>query len=224
MSNAIMKAVNRRWAKLHNHQCPECGGNTECRDAECEVTEDRVGHAFDGEERVCKACSRIPFLDLRPITRQPDRFLTTVKLYHDHFRGKEWIIMGQARLVRQERGWSSGPGRWAFDAYLPEDVTDFEHDSAFAIRMSLVGVEFKSTYNGYTEVVAIIDPVDFDGFNVPPVGYNPMKSGHQRDRCKESHIIVPEDGYVPKHNADLFKLARGRFVEITFGVPPKEGD
>jgi len=224
-SPAIRRAVRKRWGNLHIHQCSECGGTTECRDEECEVKEARIGCGHEGDKRECEECKRFPFLDLRGITREPDRHLTRVKLYHDHFRGKEWIIMGQARLVARDR--SQGPSVWTFDAYLPANVTDFEHDSAYAIRMGLVGVEFKNVYYGHTEIVAVIDPMDFEGFHVPSPGYNPMKleGAHQcmSDHCKrEPHIVVPEGNYVPPNNVDLFRMVRGRFVEITFGVPPKE--
>jgi hypothetical protein len=224
MSKAIRKAVGRRWTKQHTHRCPECGYHTECRDDECVVEDARVGGGYDGDERECSACLRFPFSDLRAVTRESERYLTRVKLYHDHFRSKEWFIMGQARLTKQAR--ENGPSRWTFDAYLAEGATDFEHDSAYAIRMGLIGVEFKSIYYGHTEVVAVIDPIDFDGFCVPPPGYNPMKLPDaekcEDDHCKgEPHIIVPEGHYVPPNDAELFKKVRGRFIEITFGVPPK---
>jgi hypothetical protein len=41
------------------------------------------------------------------------------------------------------------------------------------------------------------------------------------EHCEELHIIVPEGNYVPPNDVELFKMVRGRFVEITFGVPPK---
>ena len=213
----------KRWSKLHHHRCPECGGNTECRDGACKVKEARVGLGYDGEERECDWCQRFPLIDLRAVTRQSDRYMTTVRLHRDHFRSKEWIVMGQARLVARYR--SQGPTIWTFDAYLTEGVTDFEHDSAYAIRIPLVGVEFRSVYYGQTEVIAAIDPMDFEGFHVPPPGYNPMKhpDAHEckSEHCEEPHVIVPEGNYVPPNNVELFKMVRGRFVEITFGVPPK---
>lgn len=216
--------MKKRWTKLHSHRCPECGGTTECRDSECEVKEARVGLGYEGEERVCVSCERFPFIDLRAVTRASDRFLTTVKLYHDHFRGKEWIVMGQARLTRRDS--SHGPTVWTFDSYLPEGVTDVEHDSGFAIRMALIGVEFRSVYYGRTEIRAVIDPMDFEGFHVPPPGYNPMElpDAHEckSEHCEEPHVIVPEGNYVPPSNVELSKMVRGRFVEITFGVPPRD--
>lgn len=226
-SPAIRKAVRRRWSSLHDHSCPECHGTSECRDEECEVQEARVGGGYEGEARECEWCKRFPFIDLRAITREPDRHLTTIKLFRDHFRGKEWIVMGQARLIARDR--SQGPSVWTFDAYLPVGVTDFEHDSAYAIRIPLIGVEFRSIYYGHTEIVAVIDPMNYDGFHVPPPGYNPMKldDAHEckSDYCKdEPHIIVPEGNYVPPTNKELFKMVRGRFVEITFGVPPERTD
>ena len=134
--------------------------------------------------------------------------------------------MGQARLFQTNN--SNRPPIWVFDSYLSEGATDFEHDSAFALRMGLVGVEFRSVYYGHSEIIAVIDPQGFDDFCVPPVGYNPMKDPDavqcEDAMCKkhEPHIIVPEGNYTPPRSADLFKMVRGRFVEITFGVPPKE--
>jgi hypothetical protein len=219
-----------RWQRRHGHRCPECYEEFECNEGACEI-EEKKPHGYKGEDRVCANCAQFPLIDLRPITREPDRYQTVVKLFHGHFRSKRWLILGQARLQRHGR--SHGPSLWIFDSYLTEGVTDFEHDSAFALRMGLIGVEFRGILYGHTEVQAIIDPQDRDGFHVPQPGYNPMElpdaeqcdgGKHCKWGDKEPHVIVPEGNYVPPSDRELYRKVRGRFVEITFGVPPRETD
>jgi hypothetical protein len=165
-------------------------------------------------------------VDLRPITRESDRYQTVVRIYRDGFRHKRWIVLGQAALERRGDGFDK-PLRWDFEAYLTEGVTDFEHDSARAIRIPLIAVEFKHVWYGHAEFNAVIDPMNGRGFHVPPPGYNPMELPETRQcthpECKdEPHLVVPEGHYVPPTNEELFKKVAGRYVQIIFGVPRKE--
>ena len=211
---------------FHEHKCPECFRYTECGNRDCK-TEEHSTHRPQGEERICPQCEMFPLVDLRSITRRPDKHLTIVRIFHDRslHRSKKWIVMGQARLVKRQ---GSGIRPWTLDAYL-ENATDFEHDSAYAISLGLLAVEFDSIYYGRTEINAVIDPHDIDSFCVPPPGYNPMELPDAvpctDKRCIEAdgpHIIVPENYYSPPVNRELFPAARGRFVKITFGVPSDE--
>jgi len=209
--------MTRRRNPLHRHNCPECGYMTECRE-DCGVEYGKVG-----DKRTCPFCEAFPLIDLRPITRESGRYQTVVRLYRDQFYSKRWIIFGQGRLIKVSR---AGISQWICDAYLTEGVTDFEHDSAYAISIPLVGVEFQGIYYGCSEFSAIINAQSPDGFNVPCTGYDPMSLPNARTctsgRCEDDpHIIVPEGHYIPPHNADLFKQVGGRFVQITFGVPKR---
>lgn len=212
----------------HMHKCPECQMTVECYDKKCAIIKDsEISYSRFGEEQVCPQCKKFPLIDLRPITRGPDKYETVVRIFHHDrslHRSKKWIIMGQASLVKNDRNSMLGIRIWTLKAYLSNGTTDCEHDSAFAINMALLAVDFNSVFYGHTELNAIIDPHDVSSFHVPSPGYNPMEHPAAVEctieRCIEAdgpHIIVPN--YVPPVNEKLFQLARGRFVQIMFGVP-----
>jgi len=108
-------------------------------------------------------------------------------------------------------------------------VTDFEHDSAHAFNLTLLGVGFEEVTFGLTTVTAVISPRSSENFKVPVPGYNPMEHADTKEckyypNCKRNpHLIIPEQFYQPPCNTSLFKIMAGMAVEITFGTPVKEG-
>ncbi len=208
----------------HYHRCPACGTHTECINKLCD-TEEQRNRELKGEERVCSWCKSLPLLDLRGITREPDRHLTVVHLFRNSHRKKRWITLGQSSLRKLNS--HGGPTRWLFESYL-DNATDFEHDSAYAIRIGLVAVEFDDVYYGQSTFTGIINTRP-DNFHVPTPGYDPRKLAEtvpcDEKRCTEvggPHVIVPEDFYVPPTNQKLFERVAGHYVEIMFGVPVEE--
>ena len=171
-----------------------------------------------------------PKTDLRSITRDSERCLTTVILHADWETRVTWLEFGQASLHRQKE--SRHDGRWRLEAYLTEGVTDFEHDSAYALKLPLIGLQLNDLAVHYhsTHLVAWVDPEDSDNFRVPDPGYNPAKHKDayvcKDKRClderKKGHIIIPEGFYVPPVNQELYKLVRGKRVEIRIGPTFKE--
>lgn len=153
--------------------------------------------------------SDVPFLDLTSIT-QPGLF-TKVEISDDHFgsRVKPWMYLRQTRLRPMGGGDCE---RWRFSAFLT-DATDNEHDSAYAMTISLVGLRF--LYADYVVVWAgFVEPTTAAYCRVPPVGYNPAADPKARvcDRCDEKHVVVPY--YQPPVDLELFQLVRGRLVRI----------
>jgi hypothetical protein len=177
----------------------------------------------DLKDGICKKClaKRVEPVDLRAITRNSDKIITRIYVCDSfHTRQQRWITLGECKLMRPvERS----PMRWLLAAYLTDGVTDFEHDSAYALRLPLLALHFDMWEMGQAWFYAIIDPNDPDEFHVPPPGYNPMehkearlcKEGHCK---KEPHIIVPEDFYTPPHDAKLYRKVACRPVLITIGV------
>jgi hypothetical protein len=170
--------------------------------------------------------------DLREISRESDICSTVVRLSLDWNRDDarppviDWLKFGQANLRRQID--SSHDGRYRLEAYLKEGVTDFEHDSAYALRLPLVGVQLSTLPVLYhnTILVGWVDSAqdeDYEDFHVPRPGYNPMKhpEAHicKSEYCKrdEEHIIVPEGFYVPPFDQELFDFVKGKRVEIIMG-------
>lgn len=169
--------------------------------------------------------------DLREITRNPELCLTEVWIQTswDTQSRIKWLICGQSKLIPQR---DHRDGRWRLEAYLPDGVTDFEHDSGYAFKLPLIGVEFEmvdyhqATFHGW------VDPNDQDDFRVPRPGYNPMKHP-QAKKCKPSeycpggHMIVPEGFWAgPPTDIELWKAVQGKKVQIYISpvYPPEENE
>ena len=157
----------------------------------------------------------IPTLDLRKYCRSSDVVETNVFLKWDWRSQHEflWLKLGEVRLNQRES--SHNRHLWRFDAYL-EEATDFEHDSAYILRMELIGVTFESLYYGRTNITAFINPnldlnENFDTFNVPSEGYDPYAEG------KQPHKVVVEGNYLPPNNPDLYEKIKGKRIEIRTG-------
>ncbi|KKK69814.1 hypothetical protein LCGC14_2930290 [marine sediment metagenome] len=159
----------------------------------------------------------IEYTDLRSITRSSDIARTTIGIYmgakwegYDAFN--PWLEFGVCE-VRNEENLC-----WII-ARLDYGVTDFEHDSAYALRFPLIGLKFSRVYGHYTCLKAYVDPNNVEEFHVPGPGYNPvaLENAHECSDCEESHIIVPEGYYVPPVNKELYEKVRGREVEIRIG-------
>lgn len=180
-------------------------------------------------ERIA-AFGKVETVDLRSITRRSDKCLTTVmlQLTWDEREKVKWLVFGEAHIQKFER-----KGQYLLKAYLPAGVTDFEHDSAYAFRLPLMGLEMDELFLSYhqTRLRAIVDPNNSDDFRVPRPGYDPLKMEGTHtckayDQCKEKpHLIVPEGFYAgPPFDRKLFELVRGKRVEIIVGQPHDEED
>lgn len=171
--------------------------------------------------------------DLRDITRESDLCETIVRLSLDWNRDSvrrpeiDWLKFGQAQLCRQKE--SSFEGCWRLEAYLKEGVTDFEHDSAKALSLPLVGVQLAPIGIDYhrTHLIAWVDSSqdDYENFHVPRPGYNPMAHPKayicESEHCEAPHPIVPEGFYIPPFDVELFNFVRGKKVEIIVGPVQK---
>ncbi len=166
--------------------------------------------------------------DLRAICRRSDTCITKVYLCLQGRRQDfEWLVLGEAQLGGLDRSSKS----WLLTAYLTAGVTDFEHDSGYALRLPLIGVQLDSVSYHSTCIVAYVNPElsDFSpDFRVPRPGYNPMEheDAIKCQECKgDSHIIVPEGHYCPPFDKELFESVGGKRVEIHIGpVVPEEDE
>ena len=183
--------------------------------------------------------------DLSSITRRPDRFFTTVDidLGWDEDSGDRrklrWLTFGECELRVDGK---DGDAR--LEAHLKGSTCDFEHDTAWALQLPLIGVKLAEVgvWHSRTHFTAWVHP-DAGGtmpnFHVPCPGYNPMKhpgattcdgiyDEKKRKYCKwndgKKHIIVPEGFYVPPFDAELYEAVRGKRVEITTGPKLVEVD
>lgn len=179
-------------------------------------------------------------IDLRSICRQPNRYGVTVFLVNRLGRGTGWLRLGQANLERNDRSSSPIENFWTLSARMGsrnenESVpTDFEHDTAYACKLPLIGVEFKSFRYHTATFTGWIYPSDdtasdgFHEFHVPRNGYDPRKHPKavmcQDKDCLDAgvengggpHVIIPEDFFVPPFDPELYEAVKGRPVEILF--------
>lgn len=174
--------------------------------------------------------------DLRGITSDTKRCISIVTLDMGvNERGSEtklkWLVFGAA-MLKQAR--DNFDGRWFLEAYM-KDATDFEHDSALALRLPLIGLRICRVRHQHTIMAAWVDPnedVSSDGrwaeFHVPRAGYDPTKHPEacvcKTGQCKSKpHPMVPPGFYVPPFDLDLYMAVRGKKVEITLGLTDEDG-
>jgi hypothetical protein len=146
-----------------------------------------------------------------------------------------WLKFGEATLRHPS---DRRDGRWNLEARMGLGATDPEHDTAFALRLPLIGVEFEWADHHQFRFHAFVDPSldpndEHNGFHVPLPGYDPTKhpNAHQcngKRNCKwgdgEPHVIVPEGFYVPPYLGSLYKLVAGKRVEIILGKAPERDE
>lgn len=153
--------------------------------------------------------------DLRSITRDSARCVTTVYVTSTdnlpRYAQTQWLVFGRAELRLDLQ-----PVQ--LQAFLTRGATDFEHDSAKALVLPLVGVTLDSVTNHVTVLTGIVASRVPEDFRVPWPGYDPFQEALpcEADVCKDApHPIVPEDFYVPPSNPFLYKEVEGRYVRIT---------
>jgi len=161
----------------------------------------------------------IELTDLTKICRESGKLLTTVSLclgeYWDRSKDMKWLLLGETQLRKFER--PGNPPYWWLAAYLGEGATDYEHDSAYALRLPLIALEFQRVEYHCAEFYAVVHPNQPSDFYVPWPGYNPLKGAEVCTECKgdDAHKIVSE--YVPAHDAGLYKQVAGKLVLISIG-------
>lgn len=153
--------------------------------------------------------------DLIKLSRSSNKCLTIVILHLDNFESKRlvWLKFGEAHIRHHEKRYS-----WWLEAYL-KNATDFEHDSAYVLKLPLIGLSFQGVNYHATSFMAWVNPNDPEEFHVPRPGYNPLRHKdtvkcNNKDCKKEPHLIVPEGFYVPPVDLELFEAVKGKQLEI----------
>lgn len=160
---------------------------------------------------------KLKHTDLRNITYFPERSQTNVVVQMDEEQTVDWLLFGEAtlRTIRTD-----GVVVWRLEG-LMGGTTDPHHDSAYALRLPLVALEFSFIHAHCALFHAMVSPLDPEEFRVPLPGYNPRKGPDviTCQRCENRHLIVPEGFYVPSFNQKLYDLVVGKKVSITIGRP-----
>lgn len=172
-----------------------------------------------------KPASKFELIDLTAITRKPHVARTIVSIYDD-YRPHEWLVFGAAQFNHMEK-----MHMWSLNARMAAGITDFEHDSAYALKLPLIGLEFEGVlYDHYVRFNAFIAPDALDDFCVPTSSaYNPttLPGGGPCTTCKgkDKHLLVPDGYFVPPRDPALYELVRGKRVEISLvTMDPKEDE
>lgn len=167
----------------------------------------------------------VPHTDLREITRRSDLCETTIDIIDEYDRVRHrWITCGEAS-VQMPDGRSRDLVR--LTSYLGRGATDFEHDSAFAFQLPLIGWRFENAFYQKVSFIAWVPALGDPGdFAVPDPGYNPFEMEDTEncdlEHCEHlHHPIVSEGKYIPTGNDELYKRVTGRKVRVTFG-PARE--
>lgn len=150
--------------------------------------------------------------------------LTTVTLHLTWNTRIHWLIFGEGNFQRHD-----GTTSWSLKSYLIDGATDVEHDSAYALRLPLIGVTFNSLHYHTATFDAWVDPNNPEDFSVPLPDYNPltMEGAEKCPDCssEEEHIIVPDGFYVPPFDKALFEAVKGKRLTIDIGpVLPEQDD
>jgi hypothetical protein len=172
---------------------------------------------FDDDSPIPKI-EMLSVLDLRPYSRRSDVCLTEVKIVDTGWRSGHilWIQAGEAQIRTNEKDQSA-----ELKIYW-DGVTDEEHDSAYILILPLIGVTMTTLYYHTITLNAWVSPTDHESFRVPSPGYPNPSTTHKCPTCngnedREAHLIGP---YIPKVNLELFKVLRGRRLEIHIGPVP----
>lgn len=165
-----------------------------------------------------------PVLDLRPISAEADRMITTVHVVDEDIEGRggchPWLTFGEASLLRSNR--DDALRGWCLKGWIGRNATDESHDAAQIVRIPLIGVTLYMVEQHRSWFEALIDPsvnspkIDF---RVPSPGWDPFAAGKKCTSCRgndtKGHLITP---YLPKHDPQLWALVRGKRVRIRMGI------
>jgi hypothetical protein len=155
-------------------------------------------------------------VNLCAVTRDAHLVTThiSVKCNGEYFR---WLEFGSLTTMGDRK---------SFIGARYEGVTDFEHDSAYAVRIEVIDVQLVNIYGGCIELKTWVSAEDERGVSVPrksilsfdELGAVPCEDEH----CvgEESHLIV--ESFSPANDVELWKRLRGR--ELRIEIVPKRTD
>ena len=174
-------------------------------------------------------------IDMRKYTRDAKTTETNISIVMD-YQQWPWIKAGTCQLSSRK---SDHRPVWDFGARLL-NATDFEHDSAYAFKIALIGVEFEMLHGGTFWFHGWIDAADPTDFCMYPPGVDPYADAApcKARECKTSpHRIVErfappsaslikESGRLPGDVAtqQLWERVRGQLIKIVITRGPATED
>lgn len=160
-----------------------------------------------------RTAPKVRFADFRGITRDPHVSTCRVDLEVLGAR-KPWLAFGTPMLERGREG------RWVLKAHLRDGATDGEHDSAYALKLPLVGLEFTYTLYGHFYFRAFVSAEEPGDFRVPHASYDPFVGAQRCRTCKGKYSHAFCD-FLPPAEPGLYEAVAGLPVVISAGCPEK---
>ena len=155
-------------------------------------------------------------LDFR-IAGTRDDATTHVHFLDNYGSRREWL---QATYVDLSEDKSNA--MWRLEVRVP-GVTDADHSTAVAFRMTVVDVHVTMVSNGRTWIRATISGDDPDTFRVPQPGWLQLAGAVPcpHKACRDSrHLVIADKQWIPEPNLKLFDQVRGMRIEIITGGLP----
>lgn len=162
-------------------------------------------------------------VDLMSLSRTSEKLFTYVQLedcdLERYFEREEdgakrrdaWLRFGECRIANE--------GRTCFiGSRLRDGITDFEHDSAYAVHIGLIGLQYKFTDNHVSHFEAFLttEPEDI---RIYPADFDPAKvKGSSKCDYKgcNKHLMLP-DGYFTPPMYEFARVVAGKRISITMG-------
>mgnify|MGYP001560155714 CR=1 FL=1 len=164
-----------------------------------------------------------PLLDLRNCTRGcvTTRTEISISMTGDNRSFSPWILLGRV-LIRPDG--ERGSGKHVVAGRLNGGATDFEHSSAFAFRIPVIGLSCPDYVDdSVVEFNAWVSPVfepRWTELRVPSGHYDPfdLPGASICSECDPKHLVVPEGYYAgPPHNSALAEIVAGKRIKIQIG-------
>lgn len=175
-------------------------------------------------------------VDLTNCTRWSKHTRSTIQIFNPVTnQWQEWLVFGEVTIRKEDpfRGCLGMVG-----ARCTAGVTDFEHDSAWAFHIPIMGIQYEQACEYSCVHVFASIPIDvadrntYDDLRVPLGPYEPgnlegarlCKDRHcprREEGEKGGHVIVPEGYYAgPPADRSLSRMVAGRRIQITIGLRP----
>jgi len=161
-----------------------------------------------------RQCARnLKALNLSSISRGSDVLRTSIRFEDYDIRGilsGPWLEFGECWI-------QNGGSICQVSSPIRDDITDFAHDTAWVVRIDLVGFQYIYTRRHVTYFRAYLTPDPKDILIHSPDFIPEKVEGAIRcSNCQDNHLILPEDYYVPPVY-ELAHVVAGKQVSIVMG-------
>ena len=164
----------------------------------------------------------LPTLDLRPFTRDSNKIYTRIFLKGFGYNCKQFLWIKAGSIEMRKTPEQGDKEQYVLQSHRLEGYTDFEHDSAKALTIPMIGLKMVTGWGGSLRFTGWIDfnPTRAEELRV----FNPSALDEEASVCKDRRCGKPHPivKYIPNPDPVLFNKIRGMEVEIFFGPTEDE--